>query len=78
MACEVHCPACCSYSRLQREALREDASAFGGDLETLLCLGSGTCSQGLGVANCASPWEPARIVRWAGQHEPRQIQGMFP
>ncbi|KAH0516969.1 Acetyl-CoA carboxylase 2 [Microtus ochrogaster] len=63
MACEAHCPACCSCRKLRSEALRENASDSGGDLATVLCLGNGACSLGLGVANCASPWEPARIGR---------------
>lgn len=78
MAREAHCPTRSSSRGLRPETLREDASASGGDLATLLCPRSRACSQGLGVANCVSSWEPARTGRWAGHHEPCQMQGLFP
>lgn len=78
MAGEARCPATHSCHKLRPEPLPEDASASGGELATLLCLGNRACSLPV-IRGCKLRIpRPAGIGQWAGQHEPGQMQGLFP
>lgn len=78
MAGEARSHATHSCHKLRPEPLPEDASASGGELATLLCLGSRACSLPV-IRGCKLRIpHPAGIGQWAGQHEPCQMQGLFP
>lgn len=66
MAGEARCPETHSCHRLRPEPLPEDASASGGELATLLRLGSRACSFPVIRGYKLRIPRPAGIGRWAG------------